>query len=203
MDHMALASSQFFDSALVTWVIVPLFIFSARVMDVSLGTMRIIFLSRGRKLIAPALGFFEVLIWLLAMRQIMQNLNEPITYIAYAAGFATGNFVGIYLESKLAIGTLIIRIITPKDTGELVAQLHAAGYGVTSVDGRGAVGPVKLIYIIIKRKDLAGVVEIITRCHPKAFLSIEEIRSASEGVFPPESPHRIHLSLSSLRQKRK
>ncbi len=200
---MTLSSSQFFDSALVTWVIVPLFIFSARVMDVSLGTMRIIFLSRGRKLIAPALGFFEVLIWLLAMRQIMQNLNEPITYIAYAAGFATGNFVGIYLESRLAIGKLIIRLITSKDTGELVAQLHADGYGVTSVDGQGAVGPVKLIYIIIKRKDLADVVEIITRCQPKAFLSIEEIRSASEGVFPPESPHRIHLSLSSLRQKRK
>jgi uncharacterized membrane-anchored protein YitT (DUF2179 family) len=74
---------------------------------------------------------------------------------------------------------------------------------VTSVDGQGAVGRVKLIYIIIKRKDLADVVEIITRCHPKAFLSIEEIRSASEGVFPPESPHRGHLSLSSQGHKRK
>jgi uncharacterized protein YebE (UPF0316 family) len=203
MDHMILSSSQFLDSALVTWVVVPLLIFAARVMDVSLGTMRIIFLSRGKRIIAPALGFFEVLIWLLAMRQIMQNLNNPVTYIAYAAGFATGNFVGIYLESRLAIGTLIIRLITPKDTGELIAHLHSAGYGVTSVDGQGAVGRVKLIYIIIKRKDLADVVEIITRCHPKAFLSIEEIRSASEGVFPPESPHRGHLSLSSQGHKRK
>jgi uncharacterized protein YebE (UPF0316 family) len=200
---MTFSSPQLLDSALVTWVVVPLLIFTVRVMDVSLGTMRIIFLSRGRKIVAPALGFFEVLIWLLAIGQIMQNLNNPVTYVAYAAGFATGNFVGIYLESKLAIGTLIIRIITPKDTGELIAQLHSTGYGVTSVDGQGAVGRVKLIYIIIKRKDLADVAGIITRCHPKAFLSIEEIRSASEGVFPPESSHRIHLSLSSLRQRRK
>jgi uncharacterized protein YebE (UPF0316 family) len=203
MDPMALLSLQFLDSALVTWVVVPLFIFGARVMDVSLGTMRIIFLSRGRRLVAPALGFFEVLIWLLAMRQIMQNLNNPVTYIAYAAGFATGNFVGIYLESRLAIGKLIIRMITPKDTGDLVAQLHAAGYGVTSVDGQGAIGRVKLVYIVIKRKDLADVAEIITHCHPKAFLSIEEIRSASEGVFPHEGTHRIHFSLPNLRQNKK
>jgi uncharacterized protein YebE (UPF0316 family) len=203
MDYLALVSTEFFDSAIVTWLVIPLLIFTARVMDVSLGTMRIIFLSRGRKLIAPVLGFCEVLIWLLAIGQIMQNLNNPITYIAYAAGFATGNFVGIYLESRLAIGTLIIRMITPKDTGELVAQLHAAGYGVTSVDGQGAIGRVKMVYIIIKRKDLADVVGIITHSHPKAFLSIEEIRSASEGVFPPERTRRIHLSLSSLTQKRK
>jgi uncharacterized protein YebE (UPF0316 family) len=166
-------------------------------------TLRIIFVSRGKRLLAPTLGFFEVLIWLLAIRQIMQNLNNPATYLAYAAGFATGNFIGLYLEEKLALGTLVIRIITARDAAELIAHLRAAGYGVTSVEAEGATGRVKLIFTVIKRKDLDEVVGAINRLNPKAFLSVDEIRLASEGIFPPESHHRSYLSLFSLRHKRK
>lgn len=194
----------FFDSTIFTWVIVPFLIFAARILDVTLMTLRIIFVSRGKRLLAPAFGFFEVLIWLLAIRQIMQNLNNPATYLAYAAGFATGNFIGLYLEEKLALGILVIRIITARDAAELIAHLWAAGYGVTSVEAEGATGRVKLIFTVIKRKDLDQVVGTINRLNPKAFLSVEEIRLASEGIFPRASHYkRSYLSLFNLRQKRK
>lgn len=185
------------NSDIFTWLVIPLLIFVARILDVTLGTLRIIFLGRGKKFLAPAFGFFEVLIWLVAIRQIMQNLNNPVTYLAYAAGFAAGNFIGIYLESKLAIGTLIVRIITQRDAAELVNHLRAAGYGVTSLDAEGMSGQVKLIYTVIKRKCLPEVIENIKQFNPRSFVSVEEIQSASAGVFPTKGTQ------SRIWQKRK
>lgn len=194
----------FLDSGVVTWLVVPLLIFAARVSDVTLMTVRIITLSRGKKLLAPLLGFFEVLIWLIAIRQIMQNLNNPASYIAYAAGFATGNIVGIYLEEKLAIGTLIIRIITVKEAQALVNALHVAGYGVTSLDAEGATGKVKLIYTVIRRRDLHTVMSTIRQFNPKSFVSVEEIESASAGIFPAKASHtRRYLEAFGIGPKRK
>lgn len=185
-------------------MVVPLLIFAARVVDVSLGTMRIIFLSRGQRFLAPVLGFFEVLIWLIAIQQVMQNLNNPISYIAYAAGFATGNLGGIYLENKLAIGKLMVRIVTNRDATPLVTHLRETGYRVTSLEAEGATGRAKLIFTVIKRKDLPDVMASINRFNPNAFISVEEIRSASEGALPEESrSRRSYLGLFDLRQKRK
>ena len=102
MDFSEILNNDFF-----TWVLLPILIFISRVLDVSLGTMRLIFVSKGYKLLAPVLGFFEVLIWLVAIGQIMQHLDNIFCYLAYGLGFATGNFVGIYLEEKMSIGTVI------------------------------------------------------------------------------------------------
>src|SRR5665648_86798 len=114
MDYLAINSDTF------SLFILPALIFIARIMDVSLGTIRIIFVIRGQKLLATLLGFFEIMIWLLAIGQIFQNLTDITYYIAYAGGFAAGNYVGIYLESKLALGTLAVRIITVKDALSLI-----------------------------------------------------------------------------------
>lgn len=168
-------------------MILPFLIFLARVFDVTLGTLRIIFVSRGKRNLAPLFGFFEVLIWIVVIGQVVQNLHNLASYIGYAAGFAAGNFVGMYIEDRLAIGTLMVRIILQKNAEELVSRLHTAGYGVTCVDGQGANGPVKLIYTIVKRKDLAKVRQIIHEINPKAFLSIEDLRSTQEGIFPAHS----------------
>ncbi len=157
-------------------IIVPILIFCARIIDVSIGTIRIIFISKGFRVFASILGFFEVLIWLIAMREIMSNLNEPINYVAYAAGFAMGNYVGISLENKLSIGTLMIRIITQKDATKLVRYLLDHGYRVTSTDAQGATGPVKIVFSIIRRTELESVREIISRFNPKAFYTIEDVR---------------------------
>lgn len=182
-------------------IILPMLIFIARVMDVTFGTIRIIFVSRGKKYLAPLLGFFEIMIWLFAIGQIFINLTSIEYYVAYAGGFATGNFVGIWIEEKLAIGTLVIRIITRKDSTQLIECLKAQGYGVTSVDARGSRGDVKLIYTIIKRKDLQNVEDIIKKFDSKAFYSIEEVRSASEGIFPPAKPIHKETFLSSFSRR--
>lgn len=174
----------FFGSQIFKWVILPLLIFTARIFDVSLGTIRIVFISKGFKYLAPILGFFEVLIWLLAIGQIMQNLNNVFCYIAYAGGFAMGNFVGMHIEKRMAIGSLIVRIITNKDSSELISFLKSKNYGITSIEGQGVRGKVHLLYMIVRRTNLEDVLGIIKKFNPKAFYSIEDVRSVCEGIFP-------------------
>ena len=175
-----LSSDQFY-----AWVILPIIIFLARVCDVTLGTIRIIFTSRGKRNLAPLLGFVEVLIWIVVIGQLVQNLGSITSYLGYAAGFAVGNFVGMYIEDHLALGTLIVCTIVPGGGDELMKTLRTAGYGVTGVNGEGANGPVKLVYTIVKRRNLKDVVNLIHATHPKAFLSVEDVRSTAEGIFPP------------------
>jgi len=175
----------FIDSPLFTWVILPSLIFLARVCDVTIGTVRIMLLTKGRKILAPMLGFIEVLIWLLAIRQIFNHLTNVACYLAFAGGFAMGNYVGMYIEEKLAIGLDVIRIITRKDAGELVNYLKDEGYGVTKLDATGTMGKVNVIFTIVNRKEVGKVVKIINKFNPKAFYSVEEIRAVNEGVFPP------------------
>jgi uncharacterized protein YebE (UPF0316 family) len=165
------------------WAI-PLFIFLARVADVSMGTVRVIFIARGMRLLAPLLGFFEVLIWLLAIGQIMQNLTNFVSYLAYAGGFAAGTFIGIYIENRLSLGVVIIRIITQQDASALVDWLRAAHYGVTTIDAQGTKGPVKIIFTVIKRRDISSVAAKIQEFNPHAFYSVEDVRFVSEGIFP-------------------
>ena len=167
-----------------TWVTLPFIIFAARVFDVTLGTMRIIFLSRGKKYLAPLLGFVEVLIWITVVSQIVGGAQNIVAYIAYAAGFAAGNYVGMVIEDKLAIGTLVVRIILSQKGKNLIDNLHNAGYGVTYVDGHGATGPVILVYTVVLRKELEQVIGIIENTSPKSFFTVEELRSVQQGIFP-------------------
>lgn len=166
---------------------VPLLIYCARVVDVSLGTLRIILVGRGMRTWASILGFFEILIWLLAISQIVLNLTSLENYIAYAAGFATGTFVGMTIERKLSMGTLIVRIITPRDAADLVYYLIAQDYRVTHLDGHGALGPVKVIFTIVPRKSLRKVLEIINRFDPEAVYSVEDVRLASDKSLPKQA----------------
>jgi len=174
------------------YVILPLLIFFARIIDVSIGTLRIMFVSKGKRRLAPFLGFFEVLVWILAISEIMQNLNNWMCYVAYAAGFATGNFVGMLIEEKLALGVLVIRIITQRTAETLINTLKDEGYGVTIVDAKGASKDVHIIYSIIERHELKQVVEIIKEYNPKAFYSVEDVRFVNEGVFPLRKAAKMH-----------
>lgn len=184
---------SFLDSTLYVWVVLPILVFFARVTDVSLGTLRIIFISRGKRNLAPLLGFVEVFIWITVVSQIVSHAHNILAYLAYAAGFASGAFVGMYIEGRLAIGTQVVLSIVQNNASELTARLHAAGYGVTCVDGIGANGPVKLIYTIVPRRNLEDVLSIIHQTHPHAFLSIQDIRSTQEGIFPIASPAQSGL----------
>jgi len=179
-----MTDTVFISTPLFQYVIMPLLIFLARICDVSISTVRLILLYRGRRVLAPLLGFFEVLIWLVAVTQIMSHLNNPFVYIAFAAGFAMGNYVGIILEEKLAVGLEVIRIITKNDALELVNSLTAEGYGTTCMDAQGSTGRVQMIFTIVPRRHHKKVIRIIKKFNPRAFYTVEDIKSASEGIFP-------------------
>lgn len=168
------------DPALVEWLIIPILIFLARIVDVTLGTLRIVFISKGNKLIAPLLGFVEVLIWLIAITQVMQNLSNVASYLAWAGGFATGNFLGLRIEQKLALGQVVVRVITVEPADVLIDMLKGRGYRLTCVDARGTRGKVDLLFMIVKRKKLKEVIGIIRNYNPNAFYTIEDVRSVSE-----------------------
>jgi uncharacterized protein YebE (UPF0316 family) len=171
------------------WVGLPLLIFLARVFDVTLGTMRIIFTSRGLRNWAPILGFIETFVWIVAVSSIVKHAQNVVAYAGYAAGFATGTYVGMLIESRLAMGTITLRAIIRRDPKELTQSLLNAGFGFTIVDGYGSTGDVKIIYSTVKRADLPAVIDIFHRTLPGAFLSVEEVRSTEQGVFPAAKNH--------------
>lgn len=166
------------------WVILPLIVFFARVVDVTLGTLRIIFTARGGKVLAPLLGFVEVFIWVSVIAQVTKGAHNVVAYLAYAGGFAVGNYIGMFIEDKLAIGLLVVRAIIPDNIRHIAQTLREKGYGVTIVDARGSQGPVQLIYTIVQRKNLPEVAAIVQKAYPNAFFTVEELRSAIHGVFP-------------------
>jgi uncharacterized protein YebE (UPF0316 family) len=164
--------------------LLPVFIFFAELCVVTISTLRTIFVARGMKFLAPLLGFFEVSIWLFAIGQVMRNLSDLSCSAAFAGGFTLGNFLGVLIEGKLAMGNAVVRIITRKDAGDLIDALREAGYGVTAVDARGATGPVQLVFTVIRRRDLGRVVALAKSFDPKVFYSVDELKEAAEGVVP-------------------
>ena len=189
------------DGSTLTFIILPLLVFLARIMDVSIGTLRIIFVAKGLKYFAAILGFFESLIWLLAVAQVMQNLTSWQTYIAFALGFAAGNYVGIVLEERIALGNLLVRVITRREADELVHVLWEAGYGVTSVDAQGETGPVKLIFTVAKRKNLTRILSIIKQYNPNAFYTIEDMRYVKETFLPPMTKRTMFPRMALSKRK--
>jgi uncharacterized protein YebE (UPF0316 family) len=176
--------TEFLDSELFKWVVLPLLIFIARMCDVTLGTLRNVFISKGLRRIVPFIGFFEVLIWLISIRQIMKYLDNPMCYVAFAGGFSMGTYVGLLIERRLALGKQVLRIITERDSRSLIKALRDHNFGVTTIDGHGAKGPVKIILTIVKRTDVDAGLKLIQQHCPQAFYSIEDTRSARQGVFP-------------------
>jgi uncharacterized protein YebE (UPF0316 family) len=200
---MAVIGFLFPNTPLYSWVILPLLIFLARITDVSLGTVRLIFVSRGYKCLAPTVGFFEVLIWILVIGQIMQNLANPVCYVAYAGGFAAGNFVGLLIVEKLSLGVVLIRVITAKPAHDLTQRLRERQHGVTAMDGQGANGPVQIVFTIVQRGDVPAVIGLVKKFNPHAFYSIEEVNSVESGVFPIQQQWHQSPFLRFLRPFRK
>ncbi len=166
------------------WVILPLLIFLARVVDVSLGTLRIAFVSRGLRYLASFVGFFEVIIWLLAIRIIMQNLNNFVCILAYGGGFALGNYVGILLEDRLAFGSAVLQVITQVDASDLIKSLRKRGYGVTCTSAQGNDGGVNVIHMVIQRSEFGEIVSRIKNFNPRAFYTLLDARHINGGIFP-------------------
>jgi len=165
------------------YLVLPVLIFLGRILDVSMGTIRVIFIARGFRKIAPFIGFFEVLIWLLVARQVLVDLPNFVAYIGYAGGFATGTYVGMKIEEKLSVGKVILRIITGSKADDLVKAMKKENYGLTVAQAKGSEGDVKIIFSVMERKQLKKALDLLNKMHPHAFYTIEDIRFEHEKAL--------------------
>src|SRR5690554_4656532 len=153
-------------SDLFKYVILPFLIFFARVCDVTLSTIRIIFVMNGKRNIAPILGFFEAFIWLLAVGQIISQVDNIFAYLAYAGGFAAGTYIGMYVEERLAVGMAVLRLITREINEGMLGFLHENKFSYSLIDGMGRKGKVNVVFFVVKRENLARLIEGINEHHP-------------------------------------
>ena len=161
--------------------VLPVLIFLARIGEVSVNTVRIIYMLGGRRNTASAMGFFEAFIWLIAMRQIFAHLDNWACYVAYPGGFAAGIFVGMIIEEKIAYGKVIVRIITRKDVSFLIQFLEQQEFRYTKVSAEGADGQENLIFSVLHRDRLDDLIEKLKEILPTAFYTIEYVKAADEN----------------------
>lgn len=170
------------------WLILTVLVFVARIFDVSMGTVRIIFISKGYSWVAAFIGFFEVLIWIITISQLIQNLSSFFNYIGFAAGFATGTYIGVVIEKKLSLGQVLMRIITSNEADDLIEYLKSKKFYITYVDAKGARGDVKIILMLIYRSELNKIIESIKEFNPNIFYSVEDLRMVSGESFSKGNP---------------
>lgn len=161
-----------------------LLIFTARVADVTLATVRTLMVVQGRKKQAAFIGFFEVGIYVSALSKVVNSLDNPIKFLAYCLGFATGNYVGITIENKIALGNLSAQIILKtSENHELIKLLRDNGFGVTIIEGEGIDGPRDVIYVALNRKDLNKLKQLVYDINKDAFITVSSINPISGGYF--------------------
>ncbi|UII24326.1 DUF5698 domain-containing protein [Fulvivirga ligni] len=178
-------------------------IFFARICDVSINTLRIIFVMSGKKMVSTLLGFFESLIWLLAIGQIFQHIDNVYSYIAYPAGFACGILVGMLIEERLALGKVVVRIITSDDLSGILEYIHKKNIRYSIVSSETRAGEEKLLFTVQNRDNLSEFLDHMQESLPKAFYTVESVKNASESGILVEKPSRrgIGTWLTSVRRK--
>ena len=159
----------------------PLLIFSLRIVDVSMATLRMLLSMRGQKKVVPFIGAIEVLVWLVAVVNAIQHLDSPLHLIGYAAGFATGTVVGMWIEERLAFGMATVRVVSRHGGVELAEALRDRGFGVTEFAGQGREGRVEVLDAVLRRRDLPFVLQEVNVWDPEAFVTVEEPRAIHRG----------------------
>jgi len=197
IDTLGLSDATF------SFVVLPLLIFIARIGDVSINTIRIIYVLGGRRMTATLLGFAESFIWLMAIRQIFQHLDNWICYVAYPAGFAMGIFVGMIIEERIAYGKVIVRIITRKEITELLVFLNTQRFRFTRVNAEGPDGHENLVFTVLERDRLDDLLHKLKQILPTAFYTVEKVNRAGESgpVIDETSRWSIVSWLRSIRRE--
>lgn len=154
-----------------------LIIFTFRLLDVGMATVRIVLLGRGKKGAAAILGFFEALVWVAAIARVINGLDDPVRMIAFAAGFAAGTYIGALVEEWMALGQALIRVVAPISSPEVADRLRADGYGATVLNGSGLEGDVRLTFTVVPRKKVKSVIARIHQLNPSAYVTLEQSES--------------------------
>jgi uncharacterized protein YebE (UPF0316 family) len=182
-----------FSDEVFSYFLLPFLIFLARICDVSINTIRIIYMLGGRRATATLLGFFEAFIWLMAIRQIFQHLDNWVCYIAYPAGFASGVWVGMIIEERIAYGKVIVRIITRKDVLELISYLNQQSFRYTKVNAEGPNGHENLVFTVLERERLDDLLNKLKEIIPSAFYTVERVKAAADSGTAPEEKGGLKL----------
>jgi uncharacterized protein YebE (UPF0316 family) len=148
-----------------------LLIFALRVGDMSLDTLRVLFVVRGKRGVAWILGFFQSMLFVIAITSVLAHLDNPLNILGYAAGFATGNVLGMMIEERIAVGHIQLTIISISRGAAVCDALRIAGFGVTEIPGRGKNGTVSVILTSVFRKDVDRLETIILETDPEAFVT--------------------------------
>ena len=156
-------------------IIAALSIFLLRLLDQTLGTLRLLYVNKGRPGLGALLGFAESAIWVVAISRVIQDLNDPLLIFGYALGFAAGTIMGYYIENTIAIGEILVRIFAPKDSDSMqVAEtLRNNGFGVTIINGEGIEGEVSISWCVTPRKRVKEVLKIVSEINPDAYVTTE------------------------------
>lgn len=163
----------------------PFIIFSLRIVDVSLATIRMLLSMRNERALVPVIGLVESLIWVVAVGTAIQNLHSVWHVLGYSGGFAFGSLVGLWLEGKLAVGLATVRVICTSDGEEVADALRDRGFGVTEFPGYGRQGRVEMMYTVVKRRQIPDVIAQVEALDAHAFISVEEPRTIRRGwMFP-------------------
>lgn len=173
----------------------PLVIFGLRIIDVSFSTVRILLSVRNQRFVVPIIGFFEVLLWLLAAGNAIRHLESGWHVLGYAAGFSSGSMVGLWIEEKLAIGLGTMRIISRRTDAQLATNLRALGCGVTEFIGQGREGKVDVVYTVVQRRAIRRVLDEVERLDPDAFVTVEEPREIRRGWMHSTPRRRLPVGL--------
>ena len=160
-----------------------LLIFFARVIDISLATIRMIMVVRGKRMQAALIGFVEALVFVVAIGRVLNHMDDPINILMFALGFATGNYVGMWVEEKMALGNIIVQAITPSHYQDLTEQLREEGFGVTIVQGYGIKGTNNLVNITLQRKRMNKLMRIIDEYDKEIFVTVTDARAIRGGYF--------------------
>ncbi|MCZ6529926.1 MAG: DUF5698 domain-containing protein [Chloroflexi bacterium] len=163
--------------------LLPILIFFIRVTDMSLDTMRVLFVVRGRRAQAWVVGFLQSALWVIAVASVLSHLDNLLNVLAYAAGFATGNVVGMRIEERLAIGHSHLRVISPQRGEAVAAAVRAAGYAVTELSGRGKDGTVSILTTSVRRRDIDPVRSEVLQADPDAFMTLSDVRPLHRGFW--------------------
>ncbi|MDK2920286.1 MAG: hypothetical protein PWQ37_3019 [Candidatus Petromonas sp.] len=174
-------------------ILVYVFIFCAKLIEVTLYTFRTLMIMRGNPSAAGIIGFFEVMIWITALGKVMTSLNDPAGIIVYAAGFGIGNYLGGKLEEKIGIGLLKAQIIIEKKDDKLGDMLREKGYGVTSVEGRGRDSHKEVLIVMLRRKELNNLKDIIWENDIRAVVTVQDVKKM-HGGFMGMSARKLRIA---------